>query len=216
MFDETRYCEDIGMWAIDRSIPESCDHASDFCKATCYNMKLFVAFPRMLAKDVRNEQFWAQLDGKQLHDILKRKRSGKSQRIRLMTRGEAFKDFGDVYKVKDLLESNPDRLFWIPTRAWRSPLHRALIQALIFPIANARLLASTDPTTSSEEWAALRADGWNTMFYGDDTLTQTPNGDRMFRCPKTWKGLKGHCDICKAGCFKPLSKGRVDVHLSQH
>jgi hypothetical protein len=57
------------------------------------------------------------------------------------------------------------------------------------------------------------------MFYGDDTMTTTPNGDRMFLCPKTHKKLKGHCSTCRAGCMGaklPNYGKRTDVHLSKH
>jgi hypothetical protein len=219
MLNETRFCEDIGMLAIDRPIPETCVHRTSFCDATCYNNKLYRIYPRMRDKDERNEEFWQQLDGEQLAGILSRSRYFKAQekkRVRLMTRGEAFKDFSDIERVKDLALKNPDTEFWIPTRAWRHPLLRLVIEREIMHLHNVRLLASTDPTTSAEEWESLKLDGWNTMFYGDDDMTVTPNGDRMFLCPKTHKKLKGHCGICKAGCFKPQSKGRVDVHLSRH
>jgi hypothetical protein len=219
MLNETRWVEDIGMPAVDRPISETCIHATEFCRATCYNNKLMQAFPRIHEKDVRNEEFWQQLDGDQLRAILGRSRNFQQmgqKRFRLMTRGEPFKDFADVNKVRDLALKNPDVLFWIPTRAWRHPLLRLYIERQVKELHNVRLLASMDPSNTPEEWEDVKLSGWSTMFYGADDMTVTPNGDRMFLCPKTHKKLKGHCGICKAGCFKPQSKGRVDVHLSRH
>lgn len=215
--NESRWCGDIGMLAIDRPIPLTCVHATDFCRATCYNEKLYKVYPRMRDKDIRNEEFWQQLDGAQVSKILQRsiltKRSPK-KRLRLMTRGEAVKDFTDIPRIKEIALANPDTEIWMPTRSWRDPILRAMVETELFPIANLSILASTDPTTSVDEWSSLRMDGWNTMFYGDDDMTVTPNGDRVFECPKTHKGMKGHCGICRGGCFR--KDKRVDVHLTQH
>ncbi len=212
-----RYCKDIGMFSIDRSIPASCVHATEFCRATCYNNKLYVLFKDMKPKDVKNEEAWKVLDGDAIRLELSRKLKRQTKRFRLATRGEPFKDIGDVSKVQRLLVANPDTLFWIPTRAWRSPLLRVMIETEIMLMSNAVVLASMDPSNTSEDWQSLKIAGWSTMFYGSDNLRTTPNGDRMFLCPKTHKGIKGHCATCKAGCFAPRTLNRrVDVHLSQH
>jgi hypothetical protein len=219
MKNEMRYCADIGMPAIDRPIPITCVHATDFCFKTCYNQKLYKLYPAMAGKDVRNEAFWQQLDGAQvdafLDEMAEWDRMPK-KRVRFMTRGEAVKDETDVPRVAQIAKWNSEIEFWMPTRAWRNDKLRDLVAAELRPIPNLRVMASTDPTTSDAEWASLKADGWSTMFYGDNDMTSTPNGDRMFRCPKTHKHMSGHCGICKAGCFKPESKGRVDVHLRRH
>ena len=81
--------------------------------------------------------------------------------------------------------------------------------------SNVRILASVDPTTTQEEWESLTADGWSTMFFGDNAMRVTPAGNKMFMCPKTHGAkVKGACEVCKRGCFR--ADKRVDVHLNQH
>lgn len=215
MQDSTiRWCGDIGMFAYDRPIPESCVHATAFCRETCYNEKLYTTYPLMRVKDVRNEAYWQQLDGLQVNFDL-RKRRKQTDRLRLMTRGEAFRDLLDVARVESIAANNPQRLIWVPTRAWRSPLLNAMVTRLRNTYSNLRILASTDPTTNDEEWVQLKAQGWSTMFYGDDTTRYTPNGDKYFLCPKTHGAkVRGACAKCKRGCFR--ADKRVDVHLAQH
>ena len=65
-----RYCADIGMWAIDRPIPVSCVHATEFCWKSCYNSKLYKAFPSMRTADERYELEWQNLDPKQVKAFL--------------------------------------------------------------------------------------------------------------------------------------------------
>lgn len=212
-----RWCEDIGMYAYDRSIPESCIHATAFCKTNCYNDKLYKIYPAMHGKDVKNEAYWAEIDGARVARDLSRKRK-QTARVRLMTRGEAFSTFNDVERVRNIathnLTTNPETLFWIPTRGWRNPLLRVQIERLVSEFENLRILASMDPTNTAEEWADLKASGWSTMFFGDDAMRTTPAGDKMFLCPKTHGHVKGACAVCKRGCFR--ADKRVDVHLSQH
>ena len=212
MKDETRFCKDIGMRVTDRSRKKTCVWKTDACK-DCYNEKLEKVYKKMLTKDIRNDAFWNALNGSELKSILSRKRH-QTSRFRFQTRGETFSVKQDVFKVKEILESNPDTVFWIPTRGWRNPLMKRLIEKEIFPLSNARVLASTDVTNSSEEWKDLKDTNWSTMYFGDDHQKITPNGDKHFLCPKTHKGLKGHCAICKAGCFR--NNKRVDVHLKAH
>jgi hypothetical protein len=106
----------------------------------------------------------------------------------------------------------------VPTRAWRDPHLKTLIEIFLFPIKNIAINASVDPSNTTEEWKMLEDDGWNIMYYGDDTLTHSPaTKKKVFLCPKTHKKLKGHCDTCKAGCFSQLTMQRQQiVHLSQH
>ena len=221
MSSEMRWCEDIGMFAIDRpinDIPEagvegSCVHRTDYCNETCYNVKLYKLYPAMVGKDVRNEQAWQESTGADYAAALDRKKK-PTDRFRLMTRGEAIKDFGDIKRVLDICQANPNRLIWVPTRAWRSPLLRGIIEVSLFDIPNLAILASVDPDTLSSE-PGLLASGWNTMFYGDDSPEVTAG---RFFCPKTWKDIKGACGTCKAGCFAGPVLGRkgVQVHLKSH
>jgi hypothetical protein len=227
-YNPLRWVPDIGMFATDRPINSigkttkgSCVHATTFCLATCYNNKLYRIYPDMGRRDIANEKWWSKSGlaiGRILREFLDKK-SKPTQRVRLMTRGEGIKDASDIAKIKSICDNNPDTLFWLPTRAWRDDTLRVLIQRQLFPLKNLALNASLDPSTTPEEWKLLKANGWSTMFYGDDAMTTTPNGDRMFLCPKTHKKLKGHCSTCRAGCMGaklPNYGKRTDVHLSQH
>jgi hypothetical protein len=162
----------------------------------------------MRGRDDRNEAFWAGLNGNVFQQAFDPKRKGPKNRFRFCTRGEAFSTDSDIDKIKSILEFCPDILFWIPTRAWRNKGLRARIESELFILPNARINASIDPTTSEKEFKGLRASGWSTMFFGNDE--QRPDS---YKCPKTWKHKKGHCAICRNGCF---STKRVDIHLKAH
>lgn len=239
MDNTLRWCADIGMWSLDRPINDipntnitgSCVNRTSFCDATCYNIKLYRMFPAMLTKDIRNEQFWQSLptnmilratNHPSIQSLRKKFKNSRRQtkRVRLMTRGEGIKDKSDVQRVFVLCMEFPDIIWWLPTRAWRNAELRDLVQKWLMPLPNLALNASLDPTNTENEIRQLTSDGWNTMFYGDDTREWSPTMkgmQRMFKCPKTHKGLKNHCGICKGGCFSLSSIGRrTDVHLSQH
>ena len=214
--DTVRFCADLGMFTIDRSISKSCTHKTSFCESNCFNDKLYKLYPAMHDKDVRNELAWDNLDqrtSKQFSRSMARKRR-QTSRIRLMSRGEAFSVVGDVAKVKVLLSENPDSLFWIPTRAWRNPVIWALVQSEIMPLSNGRVMASLDPSNTDVERRDLESAGFSTMYFGDDEKTAG-----RFKCPKTWqkshgKDKKVYCDAkCRNGCF---SDKQVHVHLKKH
>ena len=223
--DLFRECKDIGMAASDRPINDtknhegSCIHRTDYCDQTCYNIKLYNMYENMANRDDRCETIWQKLDksNSDFTNFFSRKKYDTS-RVRHMTRGEAFKDIRDVYRVKTMCLLNPDILWWIPTRAWRNPRIKSLIEKELMTLDNCAINASLDPSNSEAEWQMLIDDDWNIMFYGDDTLTHDPvYGKRMFACPKTHKGLKGHCIDCKAGCFAQKTINRTQiVHLSEH
>jgi len=225
---ELRFCDDIGMFAWDRPIDNvydtkgkllasgSCIHATEWCKPNCYNEKLYKLYPNMRTKDIRNESQWQNVTGREIKAILSRKKK-PTKRARGCTRGENIKDYEDIERWVDIATENPDTDFWVPIRGWRDIFLRKEIERVLFPISNLAILASTDVTTTEKEWQELKEAGWSTMYVGDDELENTPLGERMFKCPKTFKKLKGHCGICKAGCFKSITLGQaVDVHLSQH
>jgi len=215
MKTEMRFCDDIGLWAIDRPIPASCVHATDYCETSCYNLKLYRLYPTMEGKDVRNENSWQGCSAEDYPRELARKRKGgRKDRFRLMTRGEAFRDSSDIHRVAAICAAMPDVLIWAPTRAWRDPLLRAQLEGLRESAPNLCLLASLDPSNTEAEYADLVSGGWPTMYFGDGSGWQGPDG---FECPKTFRGLKGHCAQCKAGCFAERTIGRrVDVILKQH
>jgi hypothetical protein len=213
MKTEIRWCDDIGMFALDRPIPTSCVHRTEFCDRTCFNVKLYKFYKDMSVKDVRNEEYWQQLTGAAMRATFKRKRK-QTDRARFMTRGEALKDHNDVNRVENIVLETPGTDWWLPTRAWRNALLLAQITSRLVPIPNLHVLASMDPSNSPEDWEQTRAVGLSTMYYGDDTYLTTPLGEEMFKCPKTWGHVKGACGVCKRGCFE--GHGRVDVHLQAH
>ena len=175
----------------------------------------------MFKRDIRIEKDWQDLTPKNIHEnianFFKRKRK-QTKRKRLNTRGESLKDVKDVYRVKAMCQAMPDDELWIPTKAWRDPIMKVLIEQELMPLPNLALNASTDPSTTKEEWEMLNRDGWNIMFYGDDELNHDPATDEpMFQCPKTKKKIKGHCAICKGGCFSQTTIGkRRTIKLYQH
>ena len=242
--DFLRYCEDIGMFAWDRPIHDvfdfkgkllaagSCIHKTIWCAVECYNEKLYKVYPNMTPKDVRNEKNWQKVTGKGIAFLLSRKRK-LVERVRGCTRGENIKDLKDIERWADIGKENPDVLFWVPVRGWRDPFLKQEIERVLFPIKNLAILASLDPTNTDEEWKELIASGWSTMFAGDDDRKTNPLGEPLFNCPKTgvfmkkrsdsekikaWKKKnKGHCGICKGGCFsRCLLNRRVDVKLYVH
>jgi hypothetical protein len=206
---ELRWCEDIGLFALDRP-KSSCTHRTHYCDLKCYNNK-FWSWRTVAAKDLRNEAFWNTLDAQQLARDLDRKRRS-TKRIRLMTRGEALADPSDITRVRAIAKANPDRLIWAPTRAWRSAQLFDGVESLRRE-PNLLLLASLDPSNTAEEHASLAAEGWSTMYFGP-----TPPPWPTFGCPKTLRPVPpGHCAVCKAGCFAPRVLGRrVDVFLLEH
>ena len=218
MATEANYSADIGMFTIDRPIHSSCTHKTSYCEEHCYNDKLYNMYKNMKVKDIRNEKAWIDNDAKGLRKALDRKRK-QTIRVRLMSRGEAFSTYEDIDRVENILEENPDTIFWIPTRAWRDK--SLLIYSVLSRLDrfdNVRILASFDPSNTMDEWAYVKDKlGMSTMFFGNNEWKKTLNGDTMFKCPKTWKKMTGHCDTCKAGCFAQKTIGRTQiVHLSQH
>lgn len=211
MKNTIRFCEDIGMYVIDRPRAFSCVHRTSFCEETCYNIKLERAFPKILERDKKNEDFWQNTDAFTMRKILKRKTKG-TKRIRLCTRGEPFRDATDVKRIQEWVYINPEWTWWIPTRAWREPGLRESIELEIMDaLPNARVMASIDPSTEESTHDFLYRKGWPRLYYGDNNYSSMYP---TFRCPKTWKKLKGHCAVCKGGCF---SNGRAQVvHLKQH
>lgn len=223
---EHRWVSDIGMFAIDRpifsikakgdrpAVKGSCVHKTKACDG-CFNMKFHRMYPdAMDGRDVRNEHSWQRIDGLSLSKTLKRKRN-QTSRVRLMTRGEAFRDRADVPRVRDLCEQNPDKIFWVPTRAWRNKHLRPLLLKLAEEVPNLRIQASTDIDTTLEEQQMLDEQGWSTLYFGDDEQRETLTGEPRHMCAKTWEKAKGACaSTCKkGGCF---DKEVTHVILKKH
>lgn len=212
-------CE-LGMLTIDRMWGTTCKWKTDFCREHCYNKKLIAVHPSIGKSGKPDEAFWRDFDGKWLVEFLNSdrferwsKKMGYSAafmrgRLRLATRGETFAEPSDVDKVADLLDMNPQTVFWMPTRAWRNEKMMYAIEQAVMVFPNARVLASTDPTNTPDEIAMLDQHLWSTMFFGNDYATEG-----RFKCPKTHRKWKSYCRLCKNGCF---STGEVHIHLSQH
>jgi hypothetical protein len=218
---EWRWCEDIGMHVYDRPINDvgpvkgTCVHATDFCKAKCYNNKLYKVYSNMLVKDIRNEQHWSKVEPTKVKAQLDRKRKD-TKRIRSCSRGEPIVTIADIFTLVSMAVEMPDRILWIPTRAWRDSMLRYMIDHNLRPLKNVAICASIDPSNSEEEWQGLIEDGWSSMFFGDDTRTTDPTGKPLFQCPKTAKGIKGHCQVCKAGCMSHATRGGVPSQVILH
>lgn len=205
-----RHCTDLGLFAIDKPM-SSCKHRTAYCKKSCYNRKFFRQYRHTMKpfeRTLRSE--WRALTGVAVAAELSRKRK-PTDRVRLCTRGEPFSTLADIIKVRDILLATPATKWWIPTRAWRDPILAAFIDAMIRPLPNAYVQASMDPSNSMQDWQNVKDLGWPVMFFGDDHATQTPLGDALARCPKTWEHTKASCSTCTL-CFD----GASNVHLRKH
>ena len=229
--DMIKWGGDIGMFQIDRPINNipladgtfiqgSCNRfKTKYCAETCYNLKLYRMYPNMKERDIRCERNWQKM-GKhntwQIAEHLSKKRK-QTKRARFMSRGEACANKQDVFRIKALAEDTPDTNWWLPTRAWRNGYMRMLIEDELMTMPNVSVNASFDPSNDEHDWEVMQIrHGWNIMFYGDDSPDAIPFS-KSFECPKTWKKMKGHCSICKGGCFSSTVINRQSiVHLSEH
>lgn len=203
-----RFCKDIGCFALD--FPKfTCAFRTEFCNANCYNIKMHRMYgDAMVKRDQFNLDAWATCTVQEFVDSLTKKRTRQINRFRFATRGEVFYSSQNIQKIRDIAQAMPDTIFWVPTRAWRNSMRRAEIMAVLFPMKNVRVMASIDPSNSLDEVSALKADGWSTIFFGDNDAT-----NNRVKCEKTWCHVKGACANCENGCF---NSERVDIHLKQH
>ena len=209
------YNQHIGMYTIDRPM-NTCIFASNFCRRTCYNNKLYKSMFRetMLQRDKYNALFWDNLDGPYLYLLLKNKRI-RGKRVRFCTRGEPITCYDDILKIEDILRYNPNTLFWLPTRAHNRKEYKKFIEDILFQYDNIRIQASIDIETNKDHIEVLKKDRWSTMFYGDNDDIQ----GRVL-CPKTWlynrvTKYHGYCRECSI-CFNNDMKRPVHLHLRQH
>ena len=233
---EESWCDDIGMFTINRPRSCSCVHKTAYCALHCYNLRVELQYDAIPGKDARTEVVWQEPSAPEAYArAFDRKTKKQTHRVRLMSRGEAFASVDDIDRVLALAAANPHRIFWIPTRAWRNDTLRKLIEARVMVVPNIVLLASLDPTNTEREYRLLRNHGWPTMFFGIPEPHQWAGPSSVFRCPKTHRpkrskrnphGLPaGHCAVCKAGCFAPTLTDRLaglhtaarrDVFLREH
>jgi len=232
----------IGMFQASRPRCKSCVHATKMCALGCYNKNVEnYAGPNLKKKDIKNEQDWKNWTGKQWREDLEKKaflktgkpvtrkipsynpkihgpvshQTQKIDRLRLMERGEAFRDPTDIKRVQNILEEFPKSKVWIPTRAWRDkPLRRRIEDEIMGSYPNQRIAASLDPSNIDEpdKLEGIRGN-WRTMYFGSDKVLKNPLGEDMVKCPKTWEHKYGACQECDTGCFR---KDEVHVHLKAH
>jgi len=205
---ELRWNAEIGMFCLDRS-RATCKWKASYCAKHCFNNKLYVVFVDMKTKDPRNDRYWNRITGKQLNIELNRKHK-QTERVRFMTRGEALNNLSGIDRIIDICNNNLNRLFWLPTRAWRDRAMKAAIEQKLFKIKNLRVQASLDPSNSIFEINQLIVDGWSTMFFGNDGRSPIENS---IKCKKTWDKKHSYCPQCKKGCF---TKKQVHVWLKEH
>ena len=219
-----RFVDEIGLYAFSRGCG-TCKWQTDWCRRYCYSQKFHRVNPNLVEIDQSDNAFWRGADSDQIVAAIHAANNYEyPKRFRFSVRGEIWLKCDDVEKVMLILLQMPDTLVWIPTRAWQDADMRGLIERLILPMPNARVVASTDPTTPAEADQDLRQSGWSTIFAGindngnqllldEHGGTTEPRTCGAFRCPKTWERVPGHCAVCEDGCF---SKGPVSIHFRQH
>ena len=174
--------------------------------------------------DEKYDAFWRGVDPVGFAHMIKCANNNKAPaRFRFAVCGEIWNDLRDVKKVARILKELPRTLFWIPTRAWHSSKMVAHIERHIFPLKNARVMASVDTDTTPEQFEYLKRRGWSMVFAGDNSdpnqLLLAEGGVQenvtasMHRCEKTWDEASGHCAKCGRGCF---SRRPSSVHLRRH
>jgi len=211
-----RMNQDTKVPSIDRD-KISCIHRSEYCNMHCYNNKMYKVFKLMYPADEKNEYYWN--NGNIAHDVKKYFQRRKTKRIRFMSRGEAFKNISDIYKVQSIIKENKDIVFHIPTRAWRNKdLYVLITNELHNKFNNVRIFASIDPSNKIDE--ILKASKFcnGTMFFGDNDLHPLQVQQEAFKitnCPKTWnKHKKVTCKNCMH-CYN-VKKQNLHIWLKQH
>lgn len=222
MQNEIKFVEHIGLFSINRARPKSCVHATEYCKQHCYCAKMENLYMRH--KDVvdqREEDYWRTLTG----DIVKADLATKKKstaRVRLMSRGEALVRTKDILKVRDICEQNPDTVFMLPTRAWRSNAMFHRMPALLQGMPNLRLLFSTDPDCFGAAMNLIAKYMPNDLlarvtltYFGLDE--EWYRHSEAFHCPKTWDKKSGiTCATCEGGCFDEDPSRLKIVHFKKH
>jgi len=220
-----RYVPDLGMYAFSRG-RNTCLWQTPWCKKHCYMGKFEQMGWSKSEWDELDNKWWLESAPEAIVAEIIRVAGNDGTpptRFRFSVKGEIWNSAEDVEKVRQILLQMPDTLFWIPTRAWHDWRMSEHIEYSIFPLPNARVSASVDPTDNISEVQVARDMVWSLMFTGDNDPAEqtmlTENGldekwtKDMYRCPKTWQDAKGHCALCTEGCFR---KERTEVHLKKH
>ena len=220
-----RFVEDIAMHSFSRGIG-TCVYRTSWCLKNCYANKFYAMGWAREEWDKVDDDWWqASGVGDIRQEIWDANKGQPPARFRFSIKGEIWTTEEDVLKVDDIITRMPDTIFWIPTRAWQDSAMQEIIEEVVLDRANARVMASLDPSTADAYTINyLRERGWSILYVGHNEdqeqqlLTETGDTEEnltegMFRCPKTWEGKLGHCAICTEGCF---SEKRVDVQLRKH
>ena len=205
-------CDDLGLWCFDRDPEVSCVNATAKCLVDCYMIKMRRMFKAIGPRRKMDEIRFHLLTGPIMRHFLARMKKTKhgGDKFRWASDGDPCATVADVYRMAGIARATPLTKHWIPTKGHRNPRVREALKRLLRWIPNVRLMASIDTSTTQEEVNALVAEGFSTMFFGDDEASPQPS---PVKCAKTWKGIHEHCRVCKVGCFKA---GRVDVWLKEH
>lgn len=207
---EMTYRSDIGMFCIDRP-RNSCKYKTAFCKKHCYNEKLNKVFKfENKPSEQRFERQWQSITGSVVFKTLSTKRNF-TDRIRLMSRGEALKNSSDYDRINDICSANQDKLVWLPTRAWIDTKNIPAIKKLIADNKNLRLLCSIDPSNTAKQVKTIIDNHLSSMFFGNDTISKF-HGLNFTKCIKTWQHVNGACQTCNL-CF---GSNIIHVHLKKH
>lgn len=203
-----RFCKDIGMFCVDFPM-HTCVYRTQFCNANCYNRKVYRIHDtdgRVSKRDKANWQAWQECTVQEFVAALSHKRTRQTSRFRFGTRGEPLHDLASILKIRAIALAMPETIFWIPTRSWRVPVMREIVNKQLRTLPNVRVMASIDPSNTTTELEQL--DGWSTMYFGDNAKTEN-----RVKCDKTWNHTKAACATCDQGCF---TTNLVHIHLRKH
>jgi hypothetical protein len=212
MKSEIRYCEDIGMHALDLPRNITCRYATEFCLRTCYNNGIESRYEACNGKDIRNMEYFLSITPEIFRDHLARRTAHQTRRFRFCTRGEAIYSMPALHKLIAIDKICPKTIFWIPTRAWRDSAMKLAIESTLMTMGNVRIMASLDPSNTDDEAMALWQSGWSLIFYGNNDEPIAPSLP-WIKCKKTWNHENGHCSKCRKGCFQ---RDQVAVWLKRH
>lgn len=220
-FDQKRVfrkVKETGLWTISRSI-DSCIFASSFCRKHCYAILSTTQVWPNQKKEIQRLQeiFWKGLTGDILQQIIARKRS-KINYIRFAGSGECITSLEDVLKVQDIVISNPNIKFWLPTRSWVDPDLCEQVENKLFPLDNLSVQASTDIETTRNQFGYLFSIGWNITFFGADVFPFSLGySDYLKKCPKTWEYKDNQRNVCIhcLNCFNKIGNVGSIVHYRQ-
>ena len=210
-------CRSTGLWNSSESM-ESCKRFRSSTCTGCYASNSNKRWKNVLpAFNARVAHAWQALSVNEFNAIWQRKKD--QTRFRMAKQGECLCDYAHIHNVWHIVLSNPQTLWWIPTRAWKDTLLRQRIDK-IRELPNARVMASIDVDYMTRKAVpSLLSDGWKLLFSSPGKQANTPGfPESMFGvpfalCEKTWNAdhIKDVCLHCARGCFN-----RENTHLHWH